>query len=57
MTKRKNEDLGENTEQPEPKKNFRPRIKLENCPPVENLKDLINVGKTSLFYKNINVIF
>jgi len=56
MTKRKNEELGENKEQPEVKKNFRPRIKLENCPPVENLKDLINVGKTSLFYKNINVI-
>ena len=58
MVKRKTEDcnLGENTEHPELKKNFRPRIKLENCPPVENLKDLINVGKKSLFYKNINVI-
>jgi replication-associated recombination protein RarA len=58
MVKRKNEESnsGENTEQPEIKKNFRPRIKLDNCPPVENLKDLINVGKTSLFYKNINVI-
>ena len=61
MVKRKNEDsnLDENNtdqDQPEAKKITRSRIKLDNCPPVENLKDLIEIGKKSLFYKNINVI-
>jgi len=39
---------------PQPKK--RPKIILENTPPVNSIKDLIDVGKTAKFYKNINVI-
>lgn len=31
-------------------------IELENCPKVENIKDLITIGKTLKFYKNINII-
>ena len=34
----------------------RPKIILENTPPVNSIKDLISVGKTLKFYKNINVI-
>lgn len=30
--------------------------KLEECPKVENIKDLIKIGNTSKFYKNINVL-
>jgi stage V sporulation protein K len=33
-----------------------PKIKLENCPPVSSLKDLVNIGKANKFYKNINSI-
>lgn len=31
-----------------------PKLNLENCPPVSSLKELINIGKTNKFYKNIN---
>jgi SpoVK/Ycf46/Vps4 family AAA+-type ATPase len=31
-----------------------PKLNLENCPSVSSLKELINVGKTNKFYKNIN---
>jgi SpoVK/Ycf46/Vps4 family AAA+-type ATPase len=31
-----------------------PKLNLENCPSVSSLKDLINIGKTNKFYKNIN---
>ena len=30
--------------------------KLEECPKVENIKDLIKIGETSKYYKNIDVI-
>jgi len=49
----KNEEK-ENEEKELKKRNTRPSIKLDNCPKVENLKDLIDVGKTLKFYKNIN---
>ena len=39
------------------KRNVRPKIKLENCPDVENLNDLIEIGKTNKFYKNIIVLY
>jgi SpoVK/Ycf46/Vps4 family AAA+-type ATPase len=32
-----------------------PRIQLEEAPSVENLKELIQIGKNMKFYKNINV--
>ena len=34
----------------------RPRIKYEDCPSVNSLKDLINMGKAHKYYKNINMI-
>ena len=34
----------------------RPKIKIEPCPPVNSIKDLINIGKNFKFYKNINCI-
>lgn len=39
-----------------PSKKRRPKIILENTPPVSSIKELIEVGKTLKFYKNINVI-
>ena len=36
------------------KRNTRPCIRIENCPKVDNLKELIEVGKRGKFYKNIN---
>lgn len=34
----------------------RPKLIIENSPPVNNLKDLISIGKTLKFYKNIDSI-
>lgn len=34
----------------------RPTIKIDPCPPVNSLKDLITIGKQHKFYKNINCI-
>ena len=34
----------------------RPKIKFENIPVVNNIQDLIDIGKTNKFYKNINMI-
>ena len=34
----------------------RPIIKIDPCPPINSIKDLIAIGKTSKFYKNINCI-
>ena len=34
----------------------RPIIKIEPCPPINCLKDLIAIGKQNKFYKNINCI-
>ena len=33
-----------------------PKLKLEISPPVNNIKDLIAIGKTLKFYKNIDVV-
>lgn len=35
---------------------IRPVIKIDPCPPINSIKDLIAIGKTSKFYKNINCI-
>jgi SpoVK/Ycf46/Vps4 family AAA+-type ATPase len=59
MVKRKSDDINDiSNNQPPSKKPpiIRPKIKLENCPKIDNLKDLIEVGKTNKFYKNINSI-
>jgi SpoVK/Ycf46/Vps4 family AAA+-type ATPase len=37
-------------------KKRRPRLKLDNAPEVNSLTDLINVGKTMKFYKNIDTV-
>ena len=37
-------------------KKKRPKITLEDCPAINNLTDLIAIGKTNKFYKNINMI-
>lgn len=52
-TKRKNfsEDEMETT-----KKRIKPKIKLEDAPPVKSIKDLIEIGKSIKFYKNIDTV-
>jgi SpoVK/Ycf46/Vps4 family AAA+-type ATPase len=40
----------------EQKKRTRPRIRLEDAPEVHNLKDLIELGNSFKFYKNIDII-
>jgi SpoVK/Ycf46/Vps4 family AAA+-type ATPase len=34
----------------------RPRIKLENTPPVHSIHDLVDISKTDKFYKNIDTV-
>ena len=34
----------------------RPKIIFEDCPPVKSIKDLIIIGKTNKFYKNIDML-
>ena len=56
MSKRKtidNNDIGPENKK---KKIIHPKLKIEMSPPVNNIKDLINIGKTLKFYKNIDVI-
>ena len=60
MSKRKFSDT-DNDENKEPEDNKKPRIvriklKLENSPPANNIQDLIKIGETLKFYKNIDVI-
>ena len=63
MTKRKiiySDDeeylVEENTSNKKQKKIItRPKLIIENSPPVNNLKDLISIGKTLKFYKNIDL--
>lgn len=38
------------------KRRRRPRLKLEDAPPVENIRDLIEIGKSVKFYKNLDTI-
>lgn len=37
-------------------KRRRPRIKLEDAPPVSSLRDLIDIGKNIKFYRNLDTI-
>uniref|UniRef100_A0A6C0CZW1 AAA+ ATPase domain-containing protein n=1 Tax=viral metagenome TaxID=1070528 RepID=A0A6C0CZW1_9ZZZZ len=45
-------------EQPvvEPKKRQRPTIIVEDAPPINSIADLIKLGKSNKFYKNIDII-
>ena len=56
MAKRKifSDDDDDNSKNDKNKK--RPKIIFESCPPVSSIKDLINIGKTNKFYKNINIL-
>jgi len=38
------------------KKRRRPRLKLEDAPPVQSISDLIEIGKSIKFYKNLDTI-
>lgn len=38
------------------KKRVRPKIKLEDAPPVKSIKELIELGKSIKFYRNIDTI-
>lgn len=38
------------------KRRHRPILKLENVPPVNSIKELIEIGKTIRFYKNIDTV-
>jgi len=40
----------------EPKRRVRPRLKLEDAPAVNSISDLIEIGKTIKFYKNLDTI-
>ena len=60
MTKRKflnDEDPNNLFEDSKKQKISRPKLKLENSPPVNNIKDLIVVGDSLKFYKNILDLF
>ena len=52
-TKRKYTDMNENDNT---KKRIRPYLKLSNAPPVNTINDLIEIGKTIQFYKNLDTI-
>ena len=52
-TKRKYTDMNEHDNT---KKRIRPYLKLSNAPPVNTINDLIEIGKTIQFYKNLDTI-
>lgn len=65
MPKRKTFDDDDEDEYIEEKKekkiivpipNKKPKLKLENCPSVSSIKDLIDIGKQNKFFLNINSI-
>lgn len=39
---------------PRKKRKTKPKIKLENAPPVESIKDLIEIGRKIKFYRNLD---
>jgi SpoVK/Ycf46/Vps4 family AAA+-type ATPase len=53
MSKRDRDDKNQNDSG---KNRRRPRIVLENTPPIISIKDLIKLGKGVTFYKNINTV-
>lgn len=54
MSKRK--DTLNVKEQKVSNKRFKPILKIENAPPVHSVKDLIEIGRSIKFYKNIDSI-
>lgn len=53
MPKRK---LGMTERNTRVKRRLRPSIKLEDAPPVNSIQDLIEIGKTIKYYKNIDTV-
>jgi replication-associated recombination protein RarA len=51
--KRKYKDMNERNKK---KKRCRPVLKLENAPPVNSIHDLIEIGKSIRFYKNLDTV-
>ena len=59
MAKRKLLDLDNDNndeEEKQPSYTKRKKIKLEDLPPINSIQDLISIGKTLKFYKNINML-
>ena len=56
MSKRKHIETNANENTEEKRAAKRPKIKLEDAPPVNDIKDLIAIGKTLKFYKNVDVV-
>jgi len=56
MTKRKVQDDEVNFDVNKRQKKIPPKLKIEMTPPVNNIKDLIEIGKSLKFYKNIDVV-
>jgi replication-associated recombination protein RarA len=52
MEKRKS--MGEKTIVKRPR--HQPRVKVENAPPINSLEDIIELGHTIVFYKNIDAV-
>lgn len=48
--------LDESMEATQPVKRKKPKLKLEDAPPVKSIRDLIELGKTIKFYKNLDTI-
>lgn len=40
----------------EKKRHVRPRLKLQDAPPVNSIKDLIEIGRSIKFYKNLDTV-
>lgn len=38
------------------KRKIKPKIKLEDCPPVKSLKDLIEISRSIKFFKNLDIL-
>ena len=56
MSKRKYTMSSHSTTKSGKKKRHRPILKLENAPPANTIHDLIELGKSIRFYKNIDTI-
>ena len=55
-TKRKNLDMSADEECHIETPRIRPRLKLENVPPANSIHDLIEIGNSIRFYKNLDTI-
>jgi hypothetical protein len=56
MLGRKRKTFDEDTMEATEKKRVKHKIKLEDAPPVKNIKDLIEIGKSIKFYRNLDTM-